>query len=54
MELYVLRLDMYYEWACECGACDLIGVYDNKSRAVEELKKYIEEQLKKFSKVYGC
>lgn len=46
MELYVLRLDMYHEWALECGACDLIGVYDNKSRAVEELKKYIDAEIK--------
>lgn len=41
MELYVLRLDMYYEWANDCGACDLLGVYDDKSKAVEELKNYI-------------
>jgi len=46
MELYVLRLDMYHEWALECGACDLIGVYDDKSRAVEELKKYINAEIK--------
>lgn len=46
MELYVLRLDMYYEWAIDCGACDLIGVYDDKSKAVEELEKYINAEIK--------
>ena len=29
MELYILRLDMYHEWSLECGACDLLGVYDD-------------------------
>ena len=29
MELYVLRIDNYKEWAWENGACSLIGVYDS-------------------------
>ena len=46
MELYVLRLDKYHEWALECGACDLIGIYDDKSKAVKELEKYINAEIK--------
>lgn len=45
MELYVLRLDMYYEWALECGACELIGVYDDKSKAVKDLKHFINAEI---------
>lgn len=41
MELYVLRIDNYKEWAWENGACDLIGVYDTKEQAFAELQKYI-------------
>ena len=46
MELYVLRLDMYHEWALDCGACDLIGVFDDKQRAVEELRKCLNNEIK--------
>lgn len=46
MELYVLRLDMYHEWALECGACELIGVYDDKSKAVKDLKHFINAEIK--------
>lgn len=46
MELYVLRLDMYHEWALECGACDLLGVFDSKKQAVEELRKCLNAEIK--------
>lgn len=46
MELYVLRLDMYHEWALDCGACELIGVYDSKENAVKELRKYLDAESK--------
>lgn len=42
MELYVLRIDNYKEWAWENGACNLIGVYDTKEQAFEELQKYMD------------
>lgn len=42
MELYVLRIDNYGEWAWENGACNLIGVYDTKEQAFEELQKYMD------------
>lgn len=41
MELYVLRIDNYKEWAWENGACNLLGVYDTKEQAFEELQKYM-------------
>lgn len=46
MELYVLYLEMYHEWANECGACDLIGVFDTKEQAVKELIKCINNEFK--------
>ena len=39
MELWTLRVDMYRDWACENGACQLIGIYDKKYKAVRELEK---------------
>lgn len=38
MEVYVLYLEMYHEWACENGACDLIGVYSSKEKVLDRLK----------------
>lgn len=46
MELYVLRLDMYHEWSIDCGACELIGVYDCKENAVEQLRKCLDNESK--------
>ena len=41
MELYVLRIDNYKEWAWENGACSLLGIYDTKEQAFKELDKYM-------------
>lgn len=41
MELYVLRIDNYNEWSWENGACNLMGVYDTKEKALTDLLKYI-------------
>jgi len=46
MELYVLRIDNYKEWAWENGACDLLGVYDTKEQVFEELDKYMSIDIK--------
>lgn len=46
MELYVLRIDNYGEWAWEKGACNLIGVFDTKEQAVEEITKCINNEIK--------
>lgn len=55
MELYVLRLDNYKEWAWENGACDLLGVFDCKERAFNELQRYLsidknEDRIVDFNK----
>lgn len=47
MELYVLRVDNYNEWAWECGACELVGVYDDKQKAIEELVKLMSDDVLK-------
>lgn len=46
MEVYVLYLEMYHEWACENGACDLIGLYSSKEKVLDRLKELLlgEEQ----------
>lgn len=46
MEVYVLYLEMYHKWACENGACDLIGVYSSKEKVLDRLKEllYIEQE----------
>lgn len=41
MEVYVLYLEMYQEWACENGACDLIGVYSSKEKVLDRLKELL-------------
>lgn len=41
MEVYVLYLEMYHEWACENGACDLIGVYSSKEKVLDRLKELL-------------
>lgn len=47
MELYVLRCDNYNEWAWENGACDLVGVFDTKEQAIEELVKLMSDDVLK-------
>lgn len=37
--MYVLYLEMYREWACENGACEIIGLYDNRFDALDKLEK---------------
>ena len=44
MEVYVLYLEMYHEWACENGACDLIGVYSSKEKVLDRLKELLLEE----------
>lgn len=44
MYVYVLRLEMYREWACENGACDLIGVYSSKETVLDKLKDLLLEE----------
>jgi len=39
MELWILRIDMYNEWAAENGACTLLGIYDKRYKAIRELEK---------------
>ena len=46
MELYVLRIDNYKEWAWENGACNLLGIYDTKEQAFKELDKYMSIDIK--------
>ena len=46
MEIYVLVLDMYHEWALENGASDIIGVFDNKNDATNTLIKYMNAEKK--------
>ena len=46
MEIYVLTLDMYYEWSIENGASDILGVFDCKEKATRELLKYIHAEIK--------
>lgn len=46
MELYVLRIDYYNEWAIDCGACDLVGVYDTKEEACLQLTKMLDNDKK--------
>ena len=41
MYVYVLRLEMYDDWACENGACDLIGVYSDRKKAVDKLEELL-------------
>lgn len=43
--VYVLRLDMYGDWASENGACDIIGVYATLDDILEELGGYLKEEL---------
>lgn len=45
MELYVLRIDNYKEWAWENGACNLIGVYDNIDSVINELLKCLSDEV---------
>lgn len=44
MEVYVLYLEMYHDWACENGACDLIGVYSSKEKVLDRLKDLLLEE----------
>lgn len=37
--MYVLYLEMYREWACENGACEIIGIYNNRFDALDKLEK---------------
>lgn len=39
--IYVLREDMYNEWAWECGATTLISTSYNLSTILKELRKYM-------------
>ena len=41
MYVYVLYLEMYHDWACENGACDLIGVYSDRKKAVDKLEELL-------------
>lgn len=41
-EIYVLRLDMYNEWAWENGASSLMCVSYDINTIIKELKKYLE------------
>lgn len=42
MELWTLRIDMYKDWATENGACELIGIFDKKYKAIRELEKNLK------------
>lgn len=44
MELYVLRVDYYNEWAFDCGACSLIGVYDTQEEVSLQMKTMLEKE----------
>lgn len=39
--VYILREDMYHEWAWENGATNLISVSHNLDTILEDLKKYL-------------
>lgn len=39
--IYIVREDMYGEWAWECGACELLGASENKNTAIQIFKKAI-------------
>ena len=39
--IYIVREDMYGEWAWECGACELLGASENKNIAIQIFKKAI-------------
>ena len=41
MKLYVLRFDMYGDWAIENGASDIIGVYDNREKVLISLIPFL-------------
>ena len=45
MDLYILRIDNYGEWAWENGACNIIGVYDNEEMAINELRKNLKMEV---------
>ena len=53
--MYVLYLEMYREWACENGACEIIGVYKNKFNALDKLEKALtmEEEEKRILDIGG-
>lgn len=44
MEIYILRLDMYHEWAWENGSCDLIGVYTDIDKLLNKLEGLLTEE----------
>ena len=51
MKVYVLFFEMYGEWSWENGACDLIGVYSTKEKALEELKILINAEINDFNHI---
>lgn len=39
--IYIVREDMYGEWAWECGACELLGASESKNTAIQIFKRAI-------------
>lgn len=37
-KVYILYLEMFNEWACDNGGCDIVGVYSSKEKALDVLK----------------
>lgn len=52
MELYVLRVDNYQDRAWENGACNLIGVYDNKEMVINKLMQCLDIEEKEFDCIF--
>lgn len=44
-EVYVLTLEMYNEWAWECGACTVIGVYDDLCILEKDLRNFLNADI---------
>ena len=45
MELWTLRLEMYYDWAYDNGACDLIGIFEDVDMAIEVLEGCLKVEV---------
>lgn len=53
--VYVLREDMYNEWAWENGATNLISVSHNLDTILKDLRKYlIMEKEESEERILGC